>query len=84
MFNYCGIRSDVVDYIVDRSPHKQGHFVPGVHIPIYGTEHIRQTRPDYVLIMPWNLRDEIMEQMAYVSEWGGRFVVPIPSVRVYP
>jgi 2-polyprenyl-3-methyl-5-hydroxy-6-metoxy-1,4-benzoquinol methylase len=84
MFNYCGIRSDVVDYIVDRSPHKQGHFVPGVHIPIYETEHIRQTRPDYVLIMPWNLRDEIMEQMAYVSEWGGRFVVPIPSVRVYP
>ena len=73
-----------MDYTVDRSPHKQGHFLPGVRIPIYGPEHIRQTRPDYVLILPWNLRDEVMQQMAFIREWGGKFVVPIPEVKVYP
>jgi SAM-dependent methyltransferase len=83
LLNYCGVRTDFVDYVVDRSPHKQGHFLPGVHIPIYGPEQIRMTRPDYVLITPWNLRDEIMQQMAFIRDWGGEFVVPIPSVRVY-
>jgi hypothetical protein len=83
LFNYCGVRTDFVEYIVDRSPHKQGHFIPGVHIPIYDPERIRLTRPDYVLIMPWNLRDEIMSQMAFIREWGGQFVVPIPNVQVY-
>jgi SAM-dependent methyltransferase len=83
LLNYCGIRSDFLEYTVDRSPHKQGKFTPGTHIPIHAPDHIRRTRPDYVLILPWNLRDEIMEQLAHIREWGGRFVVPIPDVRVY-
>ncbi len=83
LLNYCGVRTDLVDYTVDRSPHKQGRFLPGVRIPIYGPEKVRETRPDYVLILPWNLRTEVMEQMAYVREWGGQFVVPIPEVTVY-
>jgi hypothetical protein len=69
---------------VDRSPHKQGKFLPGTHIPIYGPERIFATRPDYLLILPWNLKDEIMTQMAGIREWGGRFVVPIPEVAEYP
>lgn len=82
LLNYCGIRSDFLDYTVDRSPHKQGKFLPGTHIPIYSPDRIRETRPDYVLILPWNLKTEIVQQMAYIREWGGRFVVPIPEVRV--
>jgi 2-polyprenyl-3-methyl-5-hydroxy-6-metoxy-1,4-benzoquinol methylase len=84
LLNYCGIRSDLLSYTVDRNPYKQGKYLPGSHIPIYSPEHIRETRPDYVLILPWNLKDEIMQQLAYIREWGGRFVVPIPSVKVYP
>jgi hypothetical protein len=83
LLNYCGIRSDFIDYTVDRSPHKQGHFLPGTHIPIYHPDKIKETKPDYLLILPWNLTDEIMEQMAHIRHWGGRFVVPIPEVRVY-
>jgi len=83
LLNYCGIRADFLDYTVDRSPHKQGKFLPGTHIPIFFPEKIKETRPDYVLILPWNLKDEIMEQMSYIRDWGGRFVVPIPEVRVY-
>ncbi len=82
LLNYCGIRSDFLDYTVDRSPHKQGQFLPGTHIPIYSLDRIRQTRPDYVLILPWNLKDEIIEQMSYVREWGAKFVIPIPRVEV--
>ncbi len=84
LLNYCGIRTDLVDYTVDRSPHKQGHFLPGVHIPIYEPERVRATQPDYLLILPWNIREEVMQQMSYIREWGGKFVVPIPEVRVYP
>jgi SAM-dependent methyltransferase len=83
LLNYCGIRTDFVDYTVDRSPHKQGLALPGTHIPICAPEQIQRTKPDYVLILPWNLRDEIMKQMACVREWGGKFVVPIPEVRVF-
>ena len=83
LLNYCGIRTDFLDYTVDRSPHKQGRFLPGTRIPICEPERIRQTRPDYVLILPWNLKDEIMKQMSFVREWGGLFVVPIPEVRVF-
>jgi len=83
LLNYCGIRTDFVDYVVDRSPHKQGKFLPGVRIPIFPPEHIRETRPDYLLILPWNLRDEIIANNAYLREWGGQFVVPIPEVKVY-
>jgi hypothetical protein len=82
LLNYCGIRTDFLDYTVDRSPHKQGRYTPGTHIPILAPERIRETRPDYVLILPWNLQNEIARSHAYIREWGGRFVVPIPSVRV--
>jgi len=83
LLNYCGIRTDFLQYTVDRNPYKQGKFLPGTHIPIYAPEKIRETRPDYVLILPWNLRDEIMAQMACIREWGGQFIVPIPEPRVY-
>jgi 2-polyprenyl-3-methyl-5-hydroxy-6-metoxy-1,4-benzoquinol methylase len=83
LLNYCGVGADLVAYTVDRSPHKQGRFLPGTHIPIYHPDRIRATRPDFVLILPWNLRREIMEQMAFIRDWGGRFVVPIPQVRIY-
>jgi 2-polyprenyl-3-methyl-5-hydroxy-6-metoxy-1,4-benzoquinol methylase len=80
LLNYCGIRSDFIDYTVDRSPHKQGKFLPGTHIPVMSPDHIKQTKPDYLLILPWNLKEEVMAQMAYIREWGGKFVVPIPEV----
>lgn len=83
LLNYCGIRTDFLDYTVDRSPFKQGKFLPGTHIPIYPPEKISETRPDYLFILPWNLKDEIMKQMAFVRDWGGKFVVPIPELRVY-
>ena len=82
LLNYCGVRSDLLEYTVDRSPHKQGLFLPGTHIPIHAPERIAETRPDYVLILPWNLKDEITAQMAHVRSWGGRFVVPIPRATV--
>jgi hypothetical protein len=68
---------------VDRSQYKQGRFLPGTHIPIYDPSRIRETKPDYIVILPWNLKDEIMEQLQFIREWGGRFVVPIPKVAVY-
>jgi len=83
LLNYCGIRTDFLDYTVDRSPHKHGKFLPGTHIPIFPPQKIRETRPDYVLILPWNLKDEIMEQVSYIREWGGKFVVPIPETTVF-
>lgn len=83
LLNYCGIRSDFLDYTVDRNPHKQGYLMPGVHIPIYHQDKIRQTKPDYVLILPWNLKTEIMEQMAFIRQWGGQFIVAIPHVKIY-
>jgi len=83
LLNYCGIRQDFMDYTVDRSPYKQGKYTPGTHIPILSPDRIRETKPDYVLILPWNLKDEISEQMAYIREWGGKFVTPIPEVRVF-
>lgn len=83
LLNYAGVRTDFLDYTVDRSPYKQGHYLPGSRIPIYAPEKIRETRPDYVLILPWNIKDEIMEQMAFIREWGGKFVVPVPETIVY-
>lgn len=84
LLNYCGIRTDFLDYVVDRNPHKQGCYLPGTHIPILPVDRIVETRPDYVLILPWNLKDEITSQLDYIREWGGRFVVPIPRVEVLP
>ncbi len=83
LLNYCGVRSDMIDYTVDRSPYKQNRLLPGTRIPIFAPERIRETRPDYLLILPWNLRDEIMEQMNDIRQWGGRFVVPIPETKVF-
>jgi len=83
LLNYCGIRTDFLEYTVDRNPYKHGKYTPGTHIPIHAPDRIDRTRPDYVLILPWNVKDEIMAQMAHVREWGGRFVVPIPTVTVY-
>ena len=82
LLNYCGIRDDLIDYTVDRSPYKQGHFLPGTHLPIYPPSHIRETRPDYLLILPWNLKDEIIGDMSFIRDWGGKFVVPIPELSV--
>ena len=84
LLNYCGIRTDFLDFTVDRSPHKQGKFLPGTHIPILSPDCLAEARPDYVLILPWNLKTEIMDQLAYIRDWGGSFVVPIPEVRVHP
>jgi len=83
LLNYCGIRKDYMDYTVDRSPHKQGYFLPGTHIPIYHPDKIKETKPDYIIILPWNLKDEIMQQMAHIREWDGRFVTLIPEVKIY-
>jgi hypothetical protein len=83
LLNYCGIRTDFIGYTVDRNPYKQGKFLPGTHIPILPPETIAETRPDYVLILPWNLRDEIVTQMFFIRDWGGRFVVPIPALQVF-
>jgi SAM-dependent methyltransferase len=82
LLNYCGIRTDFLDYTVDRSPHKQGRYTPGTHIPILAPERIRETKPDYILILPWNLKQEIVAGNSYVREWGGQFVVPIPRVEI--
>ncbi|PZO40280.1 MAG: SAM-dependent methyltransferase [Alphaproteobacteria bacterium] len=82
LLNYCGVGVDLLDYVVDRNPMKQGRFLPGVRIPVKAPEAIAQDRPDYVLILPWNIKEEVMEQLAFIRGWGGRFVVPIPSLQV--
>jgi SAM-dependent methyltransferase len=82
LLNYCGIRTDMLDYVVDRSPHKQGRWLPGTHVPITGPERILETKPDYVLILAWNLKNEIMEDLRFIREWGGRFAFPIPRLEV--
>lgn len=82
LLNYCGIRTDFLDYTVDRNPYKHGKYLPGTHIPIFPPEKIAETKPDYVLILPWNLKDEITSQLAYIRGWGAKFVVPIPEVSV--
>jgi SAM-dependent methyltransferase len=82
LLNHCGIRSDLLAYTVDRSPYKQGMFLPGTHIPIYAPDRIAADRPDYVLVLPWNLRTELTEQLSYVHDWGGRLVFPIPTLEV--
>lgn len=83
LLNFCGVGPEFVAYTVDRSPHKQGRLLPGSRIPVHAPERIAQTRPDYVLILPWNLRDEIVDQMSGIRAWGGRFVVPLPQVEVF-
>jgi hypothetical protein len=82
LLNYCGIRTDFLDYTVDRNPYKHGLFTPGTHIPIRPVERIAETRPDYLLVLPWNLIDEISSQLVFVGEWGGKLIVPIPLATV--
>jgi SAM-dependent methyltransferase len=84
LLNYCGVGPELLSYTVDVSPHKQGRYLPGVQIPIHGPEHILQTKPHYVLILPWNIKEEIMDQMAAIRQWGGRFVTAIPKLTVLP
>lgn len=83
LLNYCGVRTDFIEYTLDRSPHKQGQYLPGTHIPIYHPDKIKETKPDYLVILPWNLKEEIMEQMSYIREWGGKFVTLIPEPEVF-
>jgi len=83
LLNYCGIRTDLLAYTVDRNPHKHGRYLPGTRIPIHPPKAIATSRPDYVLILPWNLRDEIAAQLGYIRDWGGKFVVPIPELTVF-
>ena len=83
LLNYCGIRTDFIDFTVDRNPYKQGMYLPGTHIPIYHPDKIRERKPDLVLILPWNFKEEIMQQIGYIEEWGARFIVPIPEVQIY-
>lgn len=82
LLNYCGITATDMAYVADRSPHKQGTLLPGSHIPVVHPDHIAQSRPAYVLVLPWNIKDEVKEQMAHIRAWGGRFVIPIPMVSV--
>lgn len=82
LLNVCGVGCDLVDYAVDSNPHKQGKFLPGSHIPIHPPSRLRETRPDYVLLLAWNLRDEITQAMSYVREWGAQFVVPVPAIQI--
>lgn len=82
LLNYCGVRTDFIDYLVDRNPKKQGLFTPGTHLPIFAPDKIFETQPDYVLILPWNIKQEVMEQMRDIDKWGGKFIVPIPEPRI--
>jgi hypothetical protein len=82
LLNYCGIGRDMIEYTVDISPHKQGLYLPGTHIPIISPEEIKKTKPDYLLILAWNLKEEIIEQMKFIRDWGGKFVIPIPEVKI--
>lgn len=83
LLNYCGIKKDLIDYVVDISPYKQGKYLPGSHIPVVGEEEIRKRKPNYVLILPWNIKEEIMEQLSYIRDWGGKFVVGVPKLKVF-
>ena len=82
LLNFCGINKEQIDFVVDRSPYKQGLFLPGSHIPIKSVEAIQEAKPDYIIILPWNIKDEIMKQISFVTNWGGKFVIPIPEVKI--
>jgi hypothetical protein len=82
LLNYCGIKTDFIDFVADANPNKQGHFLPGTRIKIVSPDEIKLAKPDYLLILPWNLADEIMEQSAFIRDWGGQFILPIPSVKI--
>ncbi len=83
LLNYCCIRSDFLEYTVDRNPHKQGKFIAGVRIPICHPDRIEETKPDYVVVLPWNIKNEIMNQISYIGRWGGKFILLIPETKMY-
>ena len=82
LLNYCGIKNDLIDFVVDANPHKQHKWLPASHIPVVHEEYLKQSQPDFVLILPWNLKDEITKQLAYINDWQGRFVIPIPELQI--
>lgn len=82
LLNYCGVKHDLIDFVVDANPHKQGKWLPASHIPVVAESHLKEQQPDFVVILPWNLKDEITRQLAYISDWNGRFVIPIPELQI--
>ena len=82
LLNYCGIKNDLISFVVDANPHKQNKFLPASHIPVVNEDHLKEAKPDFVIILPWNLKDEITKQLAYINEWGAKFVIPIPSLQI--
>ena len=83
LLNYCGVRKDLINFISDASPHKQNKFIPGMHIPVVNENRIKEEEPDYVVILPWNLKEEISSQLSYINSWGGQFVVAIPETQIF-
>ena len=83
LLNYCGIKKDLIGFVVDASPHKQGKYLPGSHVPVVKEGEIKRFKPDYVLILPWNIKNEIMEQLSYIRKWGGKFVVAVPDLKIF-
>jgi hypothetical protein len=83
LLNYCGIKNDLISFVVDANPHKQNKFLPASHIPVANEQYLKDNKPDYIIILPWNLKEEIMSQLSYVREWGGRFVIPIPELQIF-
>ena len=83
LLNFCGVKNDLIDFVVDANPHKQNKFLPASHIPVMNEQHLKNEKPDYVIILPWNLKEEITQQLNYIRQWGGKFVVPIPSVQSF-
>jgi len=82
LLNYCGIKNDLIDYVVDANPHKQNKWLPGSHIPVVNEVYLKEDKPDFIVIFPWNLKEEVMKQLHYISEWNGKFVIPIPALEV--
>lgn len=80
--NYCGIKDDMIDFVVDISPYKQNKFLPGSHIPVLNEEALKMHKPEYIIILPWNIKQEIKQQLAYVKEWGGKFIIAIPELQI--
>ena len=82
LLNYCGVKADLVDFVIDANPHKQDKFMPASHIPVYAEQYLKDQKPDYVIILPWNLKEEVMSQLEYIKTWGGKFVIPIPALQI--
>src|SRR5262249_38387934 len=82
LLNYCGIKKELLSFTVDKNPYKQGRYLPGVHIPVLHPDSIMEAKPDYLFILPWNIKDEVIEQMHFIKKWGGQFVIPIPTLQI--